>query len=532
MYQKSYINRRVFAAVASAVLVVVGLSGQAHAETPKNGGTLVIGTSQSPRHLNGAVQSGLATAMPSTQLFASPLRFDDKWQPQPYLAEKWDLSADGKSLTLNLRKDAVFHDGKPVTSEDVAFSIMAIKANHPFQTMMGPVEKVETPDPHTAVIRMSSAHPAIILAMSPALCPILPKHIYGDGADLKSHPRNSKDVIGSGPFKLTAYVPGQSITLEKFDRFFLAGKPHLDKVIININPDNSSLVLGLERGDIQMLPHISASIDLRRLTKNKDIALTEKGYEGIGAQNWLAFNTVKPPLNDKRVRQAIAHAVDKNFITKVLMGGFAKPAVGPIVPTSPYAEVGVAQYGFDLKKTAALLDEAGFKPNASGERMSLTIDYIPGNDEQHKNVAEYIRAQLKKVGVTIQLRASADFPSWAKRIASRDFDLTMDAVWNWGDPVIGVHRTYLSTNIRPIIWTNTQSYTNPEVDKLLNEAGATLDPTRRKAYYSTFQKLVAQDVPIHFINTAPYHTGASKKVGNLPTTIWGPLSPMDDVFLR
>ena len=96
MYQKSYINRRVFAAVASAALIVVGLSGHAHAETPKNGGTLVIGTSQSPRHLNGAVQSGLATAMPSTQLFASPLRFDDKWQPQPYLAEKWDLSADGK----------------------------------------------------------------------------------------------------------------------------------------------------------------------------------------------------------------------------------------------------------------------------------------------------------------------------------------------------------------------------------------------------------------------------------------------------
>ena len=91
--------------------------------------------------------------MPSTQLFASPLRFDDKWNPQPYLAESWKLAEDGMSLTLNLRKNAVFHDGKPVTSADVAFSIMAIKANHPFQTMLGPVEKVDTPDAYTAIIR-------------------------------------------------------------------------------------------------------------------------------------------------------------------------------------------------------------------------------------------------------------------------------------------------------------------------------------------------------------------------------------------
>src|SRR5690606_6737814 len=134
----------------------------------------------------------------TAQLFASPLRYDAEWKPHPYLAESWELADDGKSLTLHLRKDAVFHDGKPVTSEDVAFSIMAIKKNHPFQTMFAPVEQVETPDPHTAVIRMNQPHPAILLAMSPALCPIMPKHIYDDGQDLKSHPRNSQDVVGSG----------------------------------------------------------------------------------------------------------------------------------------------------------------------------------------------------------------------------------------------------------------------------------------------------------------------------------------------
>ena len=162
----------------SAMLVGLACLASAHAfaQDIKRGGTLVLGSTQVARHLNGAVQSGAATALPSTQLFASPLRFDDKWNAQPYLAEKWSLAADGKSLTLNLRKGAVFHDGKPITSEDVAFSIMTIKANHPFSSMMGPVEKVETPDPLTAIIRMNVPHPAIVLAMSPALCPILPAH--------------------------------------------------------------------------------------------------------------------------------------------------------------------------------------------------------------------------------------------------------------------------------------------------------------------------------------------------------------------
>lgn len=502
------------------------------AEEPKRGGTLVLGSTQTPRHLNGAVQSGIATAMPSTQIFASPLRFDDKWNPQPYLAESWKLAEDGKSLTLKLRKDAVFHDGKPITSADVAFSIMAIKANHPFTTMMGPVEKVDTPDPYTAVIRMSVPHPAIVLAMSPALCPILPKHIYGDGQDLKNHPRNTTDVVGSGPFRVTEFKPAQRIVMERFDKFFLPGKPYLDKVIVNVSPDMASLVLGLERGDIQMLPFATLPTDLKRFANDPRVSLTPKGYDGIGALNWLAFNTAKKPLSDVQVRKAIATAIDKNFIAKALMGGFATVSDGPLVASSPFAVPDLVRYPLDLKKAGEMLDAAGYKAGAGGERFKLTIDYLPGADDQQKNVAEYIRGQLKKVGITVEVRASADFPAWAKRLASHDFDMSMDTVFNWGDPIIGVHRTYLSTNIKPIVWTNTQSYANPKVDELLNTAGGLIDPTQRKAYYATFQKIVTDELPIEFINQVPYHTITSKKVANVPVTIWGPLTPLDEVYLK
>lgn len=525
------LSRRTLALTAAA-LVAGMLTQPAYAQDIKNGGTLVIGSNQTPRHLNGGVQSGIATAMPSSQIFASPLRFDDKWNPQPYLAESWELSTDGKSLTLHLRKNAVFHDGKPITSEDVAFSIMAIKANHPFSTMLAPVEKVETPDTQTAIIRMSTPHPAIVLAMSPALCPIMPKHVYGDGTDLKNHPRNSQNMVGSGPFKLLEFRPGQRIVMEKFDKFFLPGKPRLDKIIVTLAPDSQSLLLGLERGDIHMRPYTTSSVDLRRLKANPNLQITDKGSEGIGSINWLAFNTAKKPLDDVRVRKAIAYAIDKNFIVKALMGGFATVADGPIVPSNPLSTTDLVKYPMDLQKSAALLDQAGLKAGAGGERFKLTIDYLPGNDEQQKSVAEYLRSQLKKVGITVEVRASADFPAWSQRIAAHDFDMTMDTVFNWGDPVIGVHRTYLSNNIKPIIWTNTQSYKNPQVDALLNAAGAIVDPAKRKASYASFQKIVTDEVPIVFINLSPYYMVANKKVGNLPTTIWGAASPMDDVYLK
>ena len=532
MLLRPRLTRRHTLALALAAAALTTAALPASAEEPKRGGTLVIGGTQTPRHLNSAVQSGIATALPATQIFASPLRFDDKWQPQPYLAESWKLADDGKSLTLNLRKNAVFHDGKPVTSADVAFSIMAIKANHPFQTMLGPVEKVDTPDPYTAIIRMSVPHPAIVLAMSPALCPILPKHIYGDGQDLKNHPRNSVDVIGSGPFKVTEFKTGQRIVLERFDKFFLPGKPYLDKVVMNIIPDSSSLVLGLEKGDIQMYPFVSIPTDLKRLTANPNIALTNRGYEGFGALNWLAFNLTKKPLSDLAVRKAIATAVDKNFITKALMGGFATPADGPIVASSPFAVTDLVRYPYDIKKAGEMLDAAGYKAGENGERFKLTIDYLPGQDDQQKNVAEYLRGQLKKVGIAVEVRASADFPAWAKRLASHDFDMSMDIVFNWGDPIIGVNRTYLSTNIKPIIWTNTQSYNNPKVDELLNTAGGILDATKRKAYYATFEKIVTDELPILFINNVPYHTATSKKLANVPVTIWGTASPYDEVYFK
>ncbi|MDR1656584.1 MAG: ABC transporter substrate-binding protein [Deltaproteobacteria bacterium] len=514
------------AALVSGLLAVRPGLGWAAEHTK---GTLVLGTDSVPRHFNGAVQSGSATALASTQIFASPLRFDANWNPQPYLAESWKFSEDGLTLTLKLVKDAVFHDGKPVTSDDVAFTIKTIKENHPFQTMLAAVDSVETPDPLTAVIHLSKPHPAILLAMCPGLMPIIPKHIYNTGGNIKEHPANVKP-IGSGPFKLVEYVPGEYYTLEKFDRFFIPDRPKLDRIVVRIIGDVNSMVLSLENNELDAIPQTDDIPAVQRLEKNPQLLVTNKGFEGIGAINWLAFNTKKAPLDDVRVRRAIAWAVDRDYIVGTLMLGKVEPSYAPISPGSPLATEDVEQYKVDLDKANALLDEAGHPKNDKGERFSLQIDFEPDSEFLQHNVAEYLRSQLKKIGINLTVRSSADFPAWANRISNYDFDLTMDTVYNWGDPVIGVGRTYISTNIRPgVMWSNTQQYVNPKVDELLNAAAVEMDQVKRKALYLEFQKLVVDEVPIYFINVVPYFGIWRQGLENIPQSIWGPLSPLDEV---
>ena len=497
---------------------------------PQQGGTLVIGSTQTPRHLNPSVQSGTVTAVPGAQIFASPLRYDENWNPHPYLAESWEVADDGLSVTLNLVQGATFHDGEPITSADVAFSIATVQANHAFKSMFAPVTGVDTPDEHTAVINLAHPHPAILLAMSSALLPIIPKHIFDDGQDMRTHPRNI-DPVGSGPFKLVEHVPGERIILERYEDFFIDGRPYLDEIVFTINPDVMSLILSLERGEIDMYPFMSEARYIERLIMTEGVDATPDGYAAVGPINWLAFNTQHEILGDKMVRQAIAYAIDREFITNVLHAGYSQPAFGPLASNSPYANNNIEHYDVDLTKAASLLDEAGYAADVNGNRFSLTMDFIPGIPEQQL-VAEYLKSQLAGAGIDIEVRAAPDFPTWAQRVSNYDFDLTMDVVFNWGDPAIGVHRTYMSNNIvEGVIWSNTQQYANERVDELLEAAGKATDDAERVTLYAEFQEIVADELPIYWINSLPYHTGYSERVHNVPNSIWGTMAPMDEVFV-
>jgi len=497
------------------------------AQPAGSAGTLVIGFNSVPRHLNSAVQSGTVTGIPAAQIFASPLRFDKNWNPEPYLAETWSFQDDGKSVLLKIRAGATFHDGKPITSEDVAFSIMTIKANHPFQSMFEPVERVDTPTPQIAVIRMKQPHPAILLALSPPFCPIIPKHVFGDGTDVKAHPKNNLPV-GSGPFKVVSFNPREAIVMERHAGYFFPDRPKFDKLIFRIFSDPSSLALALEKGDIDFVPQLASLAQLKQLGRSKDIVVSNKGGEAIGPLGWVAFNLTRKPWDDVRVRQAIAYAVDRDFIVNKLHQGTTKPATGPIASGSPFHTDKVEPYKTDLKKAAALLDAAGFKPDGSGKRLAMTLDFLPGTPDNAQTIAEYLKPQLKKIGIEVTVRTSPDFPTWARRISTYDFDATVDGAFNYGDPVIGVHRTYLSSNIRSgVIWSNTQNYRSAKVDDLLARATVEKDVEKRKKLYAEFQTQVVADVPQVFTHVWNLSNAARKDIVGVPESIWAPIAPWD-----
>ncbi len=492
---------------------------------PVAGGTLIVGSTQIPRHLNGTVQSGYATAVPGTQLNAGLLLYDAEWNPQPYLAESWEVAEDGLSVTVNLVQNAVFHDGEPITSEDVEFSILTAQAHHPFKTMFAPVTGVDKPDDFTAVINLSQPHPAILLAMSPALLPIIPEHIFNDGQEMPTHPRNSEDFIGSGPFQLVEYNPESIIRMERFDDFFIEGRPYLDEIVIEIFPDASPIVLGLENGTT----HLSSAAgpgDIVRLQDNPDLIVTSDGHEAIGQITWLEFNLADPVLGVKEVRQAIAYALDRDFMVEALDLGLTNPALTGITPFSPFYNGDVEAYEQDLDTARQLLADAGF---AEGE-IELTIEYIPGFP-QGQAYAEYAVQALEEIGITLSLNPSPDFPTWAERVSTGDYQMTTNNVWNWGDPVIGVHRTYLSSNRVGVIWTNNTGYENTEVDSLLDQAGQTFDEAERADLYAQFQEIVADEVPIYFVSNPPFWQIYQPSVQNPPLNIWGQMSPMHEVWL-
>ena len=520
-----------FIVIVAALLSVGIFAPTVQAQEPKRGGTVVMAIGATPRHLNPAVQGGNATGVPGTQLFAAPLRYDEGWNPQPYLAKSWSVSDDGLSITLNLVEGAKFHDGHPITSEDVAFSVETVKAHHPFKSMFRPVESVETPDEHTAILKLSRPHPALMLAMSSQLLAIIPKHVYGDGQDPKTHPQNSENVVGSGPFKLVEFVRDQHIILKRNDDFFIEGRPYLDEIVMRIMKDSSARTLALESGEVHLSTFELNPRDIARMRRNKSLNANDEGYAAIGSITWLAFNTqANGPTADKRVRQAISYAVDRNFILKALMLGTAKEAKTGIHPGSPFYNGDVNGYNLDLEKANKILDDAGYKKGSNGMRFSLSVDYGWGSVKPY---AEYLKPQLKKIAIDVTVRASAGFAAWAKRISNHEFDMTIDVVYNWGDPVIGVHRTYDSTNIKKgVIWSNTQQYANTRVDELMKLAGSTYDNEERKKYYAEFQQILADELPIYPLLANPLHTVSNKKVGNPPTTIWGGSAPMDRMYLK
>ncbi|MDF2235165.1 ABC transporter substrate-binding protein [Albimonas sp. CAU 1670] len=520
---------------ARAVLPALALLAAlpAAAQEPVRGGELDTFTS-GYRTLNPAVQSGAATGVPGSQIFAGLVLIGADYQATPYLAESWEISEDALAYTFHLVPGATFHDGAPITAEDVAFSLETVRANHPFgQAMFGQVETVEAPDPQTVVVRLSQPVPGLLLSMQPLLLPIIPKHVYGDGQELRSHPRNMEDVVGSGPFKVESNDLERGLVLVRNDAFFIEGKPYLERIVMPRIPDALARALMLENGEIDLAGFAGLTPQSAdRLEKVDGLTVTTEGYGAVGYIHYLEMNLREKPFSDRAVREALAHAIDTGFLSKVIFRGRATPGDGPLHGGNPFHAEGLPAYAPDLELAATMLDAAGYPAGADGKRFAFELDVPSWAPQAHRPMAEYIKSQLGKLGIEVTLRPAPDFASWAKKIGSFGYQATMNGSFNYPDPVIGMHRHFDCDNIRNVIWANTQGYCDPAMDALLDAAAVEMDVQARKAIYADIQRKAVEDVVFIWM-PEDYTTSVwNARVQNPPEGAFGPLAPWMDVWLK
>lgn len=510
------IRRRTFLLAGGAAMLVpmTGKSLLAQ-EAPRTGGQINFASWPTPTHLI----SGITTSGPDTFLgmkfLDGLLEYDFGMQPKPGLAESWEVAEDGLRITFKLRQGVKWHDGEPLTSKDVAFTVMQITKVHHGRgrSTFANVTAVETPDEHTAIFVLSDPAPAVMKSLDSREVPILPAHLY-EGTDIMSNPHNTKPV-GTGAWKLVEYKVGESLVLERNPDYWREGKPNIDVMTIQYVGDPATRTALLESGTVDVVTDSRIPLsDLERLRETGNFEITDSGYESYALMQVMDFRLDHEILGKKEVRQALAHAIDLEWISQNVWYGYSPAATGPIHQdhSEYYTTDGVTSYPFDLAKAEEMLDAAGYPRGADGTRFELTMVASPYGDEPLRT-SEYMREQFRQIGINLVI-VSSDTGAYVKRVyTDRDYDLNMYVAASGADPVVGIHRFYKSSAIKPgVAYTNISGFQNEEVDALLDAAEIELDAAKRREQYKRFQQVVMSELPSLPIIATKQITVVNKRV--------------------
>lgn len=303
-------------------VTATGAPRMAYAAEPQRGGTLNLVIQPEPPILVSLTHSAGPTTRVSPKVTEGLVTFDLDFRPKPQLATQWDISDDGLRYTFTLRRNVKWHDGKDFTSVDVAHSIELLKQHHPRgRGTLASVIRVETPDDHTAVIVLEKPAPYLLAALTASESPIVPHHIY-DGTDPLTNP-NRRAPIGTGPFVFKEWKQGSHILLERNANYWDLGKPYLDRIVIRFVADANARAVGLETGEIHLAPDTPVPLgQLQALAANPKLLIETRGYDYQPIVYRLEFNLANPYFAKQQVRAAVAHAIDRDAITRVVFYGW------------------------------------------------------------------------------------------------------------------------------------------------------------------------------------------------------------------
>lgn len=476
-------------------------------DDPRYGGTVVVGTiGELPDGMNSAVSSDYSTQQHQAYVNLMPLiRYNADIVAQPHLAERWEVSEDGRTLTFHVRRDVFWHDGEQTDAHDVAFTYRTVTnpetafPNAAFWThyVKGP-EGVEVVDDFT--VRISLEPHAEFLDPWTTLG-ILPEHLLGDvpPSQLRQHPFGTQCPVGNGPFVFVSHTQQDRWVFEANPGYpsALGGRPFLDRYIYRVIPEQTTLLTELltENIDIYIAPRPDQA---RRIVEAPNLDLLNFTFRSYVFVGW---NARRPQLADARVRRAITMATNREEIVQATLQGYGTVANSGVPPFHwAFDPAGAVSLDYDPEAAMALLDEAGWRDrdgdgvreNEDGLRLAISIKYNQGN-QQRQDIAEIMQSQLARVGIEVRPQV-VEWATLLQQINTptlRDFD---GVVMGWVtefklDDTDLFHSGRID---QPYAWSGTN---NADLDRLLDQLALTVDREEALPLWAEYQRVIAEEQP-------------------------------------
>jgi len=441
--------------------------------------TLVMIIESSPTNLDPRVGIDAQSERIGELLFDALLTRDEHLNVQPGLADRWDIP-DPLTYIFHLHRGVTFHNGRPLTSRDVKWTLDSLLEGKIRSTKSATyrfIDHIEAPDDFTVVFHLKEPNSTLLWNLSEGASGIVP---YGSLDEITRQP------VGSGPFKFVSAEQDKEIIIARNDNYW-GSKARLSRIRFTIVPDATTRALELRKG--------SADAAINALTSDTVVALERESNLQIDRApgtvlSYLAFNLRDPTLRDVRVRQAIAYAVDRGPLLQYIWRGFAQPAQS-ILPRQSWAyDQNVAFYPHDPEKARQILDAAGY-PAHDGIRFHLTMKTSP--EESTRLMAAVWQQQLREVGIALDIR-TFEFATFFADVTSGAFQL-YSLRWIGGNEDPDIFEYAFDSSRFPPKGANRGFYSNPRIDSLIERARREVDQNTRKKLYDEVQEILAQDVP-------------------------------------
>lgn len=460
------------------------------------------------------------------QVFASGLWLRDPktLQPIPGMAERWNISNDGKTYTFALRQDLKWSDGTPLTAHDFVWTfIQADKPEnkYPYAEGLTNIASYIAKDDYTLEITLKEAT-CIALTHVDAITP-LPKHIWSklDWSDPAKNPEIRFPSVVSGPYKVKEWQRGKSITFVRNEAYY-RGAPYFDSYTIHIIADPAKQFQALKQGDVDTAP-VSPS-DFAKARKLDNLKLYE--WEPAAPEwDFIGFNLRRPFLKDAPVRQALAYAIPRDAIAAQIFNGLAKPTYSIFAPTTSVFNPDVPRYDYNLDTAKATLQKAGYKLDISGKLVDSANKPVPKlrilynvNNKTRELIGAVAQEQFKKLGLESDL-LYADFATYVDYLRKEPFDFDL-FILGWRTP-IEPYLAYQMWSEASIPQLNLGAYVNKDVETLFNQANhAPCDAEARKKIFGQIQKIISTDAPYIFLTYRIGYAFVNKRViPNEPTPL-------------